>query len=190
MAVLDSYTMMRSPHYTYAAMMRTQHPIPAFPSGQFRDCTIGECPVSQALENGQLLAAHTEALVHLYETNVVTNGEMVVEVTNNQLGMGNLHSVHPCAGAIMAAVLACVNDQGELVQYLTCNQCVQRASQVWSTVLLLIAHDIIVRLATVTRAPSWSTTDSIQLRIRPARYSRTHGIDGRFILPENGLTDS
>ena len=95
--------------------VKSNTPILHSPPGQFRDGTIGECPVSQALENGQLLAAHTEALVHLYETNVVTNGEVVVEVSNNQLGMGNLHSTQPCAGAIMAAVLACVRDQGELV---------------------------------------------------------------------------
>ena len=92
-------------------------------SGQFRDATIGECPVSHALENGQLLAAHTDSLVHLYETNVVTNGEMVVEISNNQLGMGNLHSIQPCAGAVMAAVLACVEEQGEPVDTRLCCNC-------------------------------------------------------------------
>lgn len=98
-----------------------QHPshvlaaLPSSPSGQFRDGTMDQCPVDQAVEYGQLLSAHTNAFIHLYETNVVTSGEVVVEITNNQLGMGKLHSTLPCAGAVMAAVLACVEEQGEIV---------------------------------------------------------------------------
>ena len=81
-------------------------------SGQFRDATMMEVPPHEALEQGQLLSAHTNAFVHLYETNVVTNGEIIVEITNNQLGMGSLHSTLPCAGAITAAVLACAEEEG------------------------------------------------------------------------------
>ena len=75
---------------------------------------MADVTISDALEKGQLLAAHTDAFVHLYCTNVVTNGEVVVELTNNQLGMGNLHSTLPCSGAVLAAVLACVEGRGEV----------------------------------------------------------------------------
>lgn len=62
-----------------------------------------------ALEHAQRLCVYTSSFVHLYEANVVTSGEVVVEIANTQLGMGNLHSTLPCSAAVMAAVLACVN---------------------------------------------------------------------------------
>ena len=74
---------------------------------------MSEVTLAQALDQAQRLAAYTDAFVHLYETNVVTNGEMVAEITNNQVGMGNLHSTLACSGAICAAVLGCVEGSGE-----------------------------------------------------------------------------
>lgn len=62
------------------------------------------------MERAQLLAAHTEAIIHLYCANVVTSGETIVELTNSQIGMGNLHSTLACAGGVQAAVLACVDE--------------------------------------------------------------------------------
>lgn len=77
---------------------------------------MSEVSLDDCLEYGQKLAAHTKAFIHLYETNVVTCGEVIVEIANNQVGMGNLHSILPCCGAVTAAVLACVHvdldDQG------------------------------------------------------------------------------
>lgn len=68
------------------------------------------CDVSvmDALEQAQKLAAHTKAFISLHETNVVTNGEIIVEISNNQLGMGNLPSTLQVCGSVAAAVLACV----------------------------------------------------------------------------------
>ena len=43
---------------------------------------------------------------------MVTGGEVIVELTNTQLGMSALHSVMPTPGAVMAAVLACVEAKG------------------------------------------------------------------------------
>ena len=43
---------------------------------------------------------------------MITGGEVIVELTNTQLGMGALHSVIPTSGAVMAAVLACVEAKG------------------------------------------------------------------------------
>lgn len=73
------------------------------------------CDVSEtdALEQAQKLAAHTKAFISLYETNVVTNGEVVVEISNNQLGMGNLHATLQVCSSIAAAVLACVKAESE-----------------------------------------------------------------------------
>ena len=73
------------------------------------------CQVSSedALENAQKLSAQTKSFVHIYETNVVTNGEIVLEVANNQVGMGNLHSILLVSGAVAAAVLACVTYSSE-----------------------------------------------------------------------------
>ena len=78
-----------------------------------------EVSVSDALEHAQKLAAHTKAYIGLHETNVVTNGEVIVEISNNQLGMGNLHSSLQVCGAVAAAVLGCVrgdtDEDGECV---------------------------------------------------------------------------
>ena len=63
---------------------------------------------TDALEQAQKLAAHTKAFISLHETNVVTNGEVVVEICNNQLGMGNLPSTLQVCGSVAAAVLSCV----------------------------------------------------------------------------------
>lgn len=82
------------------------------PPGQFRDGCPPDIKVDEVLAQGQLLAAHTDAFVHLYEMSVVTGGEVIVELTNSQMGMGALHSVIPTSGAIMAAVLACVEAKG------------------------------------------------------------------------------
>lgn len=73
------------------------------------------CDVSEtdALEQAQKLAAHTKAFINLYETNVITNGEIVVEISNNQLGMGNLHSTLQVCGSVAAAVLACVTPESD-----------------------------------------------------------------------------
>lgn len=74
-------------------------------------------PVDTGMEYAQKLCAHSSAYVHVYETNVVTSGELVVEITNTQQGMGNLHSTLPCSAAVVAATLACVdksNSEGEL----------------------------------------------------------------------------
>ena len=51
---------------------------------------------------------------------VVTGGEVIVELTNTQLGMGALHSVIPTSGAVMAAVLACVEAKGWCVCVCVC----------------------------------------------------------------------
>ena len=72
-----------------------------------------EVAVTDALEHAQKLAAHTKAFIGLHETNVVTNGEVIVEISNNQLGMGNLHSSLQVCGAVAAAVLACVKGDGD-----------------------------------------------------------------------------
>ena len=51
---------------------------------------------------------------------MVTGGEVIVELTNTQLGMGALHSVIPTSGAVMAAVLACVEAKGWCVCVCVC----------------------------------------------------------------------
>lgn len=65
-----------------------------------------------ALDMAVKLAAQSRVFVHLYETNTVTSGEFVLEINNSQLGMGNLHSTVQIAGSILAAVLACIDEQG------------------------------------------------------------------------------
>ena len=70
---------------------------------------MGHVKVIETLEHAQKLCAHTSAFVHLYETNTVTSGEVVLEITNTQIGMGNLHSTLACSGAVTAAVLACLD---------------------------------------------------------------------------------
>ena len=81
--------------------------------GQFRETQMCDVSETDALEQAQKLAAHTKAFISLYETNVVTNGEVVVEISNNQLGMGNLHATLQVCSSIAAAVLACVKAESE-----------------------------------------------------------------------------
>ena len=71
---------------------------------------MGNVKVDEGLEYAQKLSAYSTAMVHIYETNVVTSGELVVEITNTQQGMGNLHSTLPCSAAIVAATLACADN--------------------------------------------------------------------------------
>ena len=68
-----------------------------------------------ALEMAVKLAAQSYSIVHLYETNTLTSGEIMLEINNSQFGMHKLHSTIQCAGSILAAVLACVDDQGTTV---------------------------------------------------------------------------
>lgn len=70
---------------------------------------MSDVTVEMALEYAQKLCVHSGSYVHLYETNVVTSGELVVEIQNSQYGIGNLHSTLPCSAGILAAVLSCVN---------------------------------------------------------------------------------
>ena len=78
------------------------------PTGQFRETQMCDVAETDALEQAQKLAAHTKAFISLHETNVVTNGEIIVEISNNQLGMGNLPSTLQVCGSVAAAVLGCV----------------------------------------------------------------------------------
>ena len=88
---------------------------PSSPStaGQFRETQMCDVSEMDALEQAQKLAAHTKAFISLHETNVVTNGEIVVDISNNQIGMGNLHSTLQVCGSIAAAVLGCVRAGAE-----------------------------------------------------------------------------
>lgn len=70
---------------------------------------MGAVKVEDALENAQKLCTYSNAFIHLYETNTLTSGEEVIEISNTQLGMGNLHSAMTCSAAVMAAVIACVD---------------------------------------------------------------------------------
>ncbi len=70
---------------------------------------MGAINVEDALENAQKLCTYSSAFIHLYETNTLTSGELVVEITNIQMGMGNIHSALTCSAAVMAAVIACVD---------------------------------------------------------------------------------
>ena len=67
--------------------------------------------VMEALQFAHKLCAETTAFVHLYETNTVTSGEVVMEIKNCQVGMGNLHSTLACSAAVAAAVMACINPE-------------------------------------------------------------------------------
>ena len=66
--------------------------------------------VEDAMEYAQKLCSYSFSFVHLYETNMVTSGELVAEIHNTQLGMRGLHSTLPCSGAVIAAALACADN--------------------------------------------------------------------------------
>lgn len=67
--------------------------------------------VEETFEHAQKLCVHSSTFVHLYETNTVTSGDKVLEITNSQIGMGNLHSTLGCCAAVSAAVLACIDPE-------------------------------------------------------------------------------
>eukprot|EP00731_Ephydatia_muelleri_P003721 Em0001g3721a len=86
--------------------------------GQFRESSMGNISGPSSLRFAQLLAAHMGSYVHLYEANIITNGEVVVEVCKQARGMENLHSLLPTCGAILAAALSC--SMGPVLSIKTC----------------------------------------------------------------------
>lgn len=88
--------------------------------GQFRDRSMKEVAPTIALDMAGKLAAQSGCYVHLYETNTLTSGEFILEINNTQLGMQYLHSSVQCAGSILAAVLACVDEQGDTITLQHC----------------------------------------------------------------------
>ena len=76
---------------------------------------MGNISGPSSLRFAQLLAAHMGSYVHLYEANIITNGEVVVEVCKQARGMENLHSLLPTCGAILAAALSCSMGPGVCV---------------------------------------------------------------------------
>ena len=79
-----------------------------------------EVTPDNALEMAGKLAAQSRSIVHLYETNTHTSGETILEINNTQLGMHKLHSTVQCAGCVLAAVLACIDDQGATITLQHC----------------------------------------------------------------------
>ncbi len=79
--------------------------------------------VEESFEYAQKLCARTSTFVHLYETNTVTSGDIVLEIKNPQIGMGNLHSTLACSAGVTAAVLACIDPEhsGEWVWQSICS---------------------------------------------------------------------
>ena len=84
-------------------------------TGQFRDRSMKDITPQTALDMAVKLAAQSYSIVHLYETSTLTSGEIILEINNPQFGMHKLHSAIQCAGCVLAAVLACVDDQGTTV---------------------------------------------------------------------------
>ncbi len=82
-------------------------------AGQFRGTKGHEITQRDAFDSAQNLAARTGALIHVYEERMVTNGEVIVEVCNTNIGMNHLHSVLPVCGAVVSSVLACVDGSGK-----------------------------------------------------------------------------
>ena len=76
---------------------------------------MGDICAPSSLKFAQLLAAHIGSYVHLYEANIITNGEMVAEVCKQARGMENIHSLLPTCGAVLAAALACSTGPGVCV---------------------------------------------------------------------------
>ena len=88
--------------------------------GQFRQQSMKDVPVQMVLQSGRNLAFHKNVKVHLFETNIITCGEFFLEINNSQLGAECLHSTSQCAASIIAAVTACVEEEGSI---LTLNHC-------------------------------------------------------------------
>ena len=64
-----------------------------------RESSMGNISGPSALRFAQLLAAHLGSYMHLYEANIITNGEVVMAE--------NLHFLLPTCGTILAAALSC-----------------------------------------------------------------------------------
>lgn len=79
--------------------------------GQFRHQSIKDVSIPVAFKSAQKLGAQLGCYVHLHETSVVTCGEFFYEVNNIQIGMERIHHTLQSAAAIMAATIACVEQQ-------------------------------------------------------------------------------
>jgi len=80
--------------------------------GQFRDTKHPNLEDKETTDFAQKLGAHTNATINIFERGLLTDGETVVEVENSQLGFKKVHSLLPVCGAIVGAVLACIESKG------------------------------------------------------------------------------
>lgn len=81
--------------------------------GRFREGTFHELDIGTVIKHGQQVAAHINCTVMFQDINLLTNGELIVDINSSQVGMQNIHSTVGCMAALTAIVMGIVDEKGE-----------------------------------------------------------------------------
>ena len=82
-------------------------------TGRFREGTFHDYDIAETVKQGQRLAVQVNCTVMFQDINLLTNGELVVDICTSQVGMQNIHSTVECLAALTAVVMGIVDEQGE-----------------------------------------------------------------------------
>jgi len=82
-------------------------------TGRFREGTFRELDMGTIIKHGQQVAAHVNCTVMFHDLNLLTNGELTVDINSSQVGMQNVHSTVECMAALTAIVMGIVDEKGE-----------------------------------------------------------------------------
>ena len=104
-------------------------------TGRFREGTFRDLDIASIIKNGQQLAAYGNCTVMFHDLNLLTNGELVVDINTSQVGMQNIHSTVECMAALTAVVIGIVDEKGEKC---TINKCAHAACMYYTAAELAI----------------------------------------------------
>lgn len=82
-------------------------------TGRFREGTQCNLDIGSIIKHGQRIAAHVNCTVMFQDLNLLTNGELIVDINTCQVGMQNIHSTVECMAALTAIVMGIVDEKGE-----------------------------------------------------------------------------
>lgn len=76
--------------------------------------------IESIIKHGQRIAAEFNCTVMFHDLNLLTSGELIVDINTSQVGMQNIHAHVQCMSAITAVVMGIVDEKGEECTIYTC----------------------------------------------------------------------
>ena len=72
--------------------------------------------IESIIKHGQRIAAEVNCTVMFHDLNLLTNGELIVDINTCQVGMQNIHAHVQCMAALTAVVMGIVMKKEKNVQ--------------------------------------------------------------------------